>query len=195
MNYMKDDKKNNLSKSEKTSLRRRLFALAIIPAIVAGFAFNPMPSVAGVHEILCETSSVVTDSVDNVSLISSQDELNNPENREIYTKVDSLPEFQGGQAGMMKYLSRNTRYPKEAVKAGEQGRVILKFVIEKDGSVGEITVVNSVSESLDNEAIRLVKQSPRWTPGKIDGKPVASYFILPISFRLQNVNLTKDKKK
>lgn len=192
---MKDDKKNNFSKSEKTLLRRRLFTLAMVPAISAGFALNPIPLVAGVHEILSETRSVVTDSVDNASLISSQDELNIPENREIYTQVDSLPEFQGGQAGIIKYLSRNTRYPEEAVKAGEQGRVILKFVIEKDGSVGEITVVNSVSESLDKEAIRLVKQSPRWTPGKIDGKPVASYYLLPISFRLQNGNLNKDKKK
>lgn len=86
----------------------------------------------------------------------------------------------------MKFLSNNIRYPESAQQNDIQGRVIVKFVVEKDGSIGNVTVVKGVDRDLDREAIRVVKKMPRWQPGKNNGVAVRSYFNLPVTFRLQN---------
>ena len=90
----------------------------------------------------------------------------------VYDVTETLPQFPGGQGVMMKYLAANIKYPASAVKAKKQGRVIVTFVIQKDGSVTNARIVRSVDPELDAEALRIVKAMPNWTPGTQDGKPV-----------------------
>ena len=109
-----------------------------------------------------------------------------PKEEEIFVAVEQQAEFPGGQGALMKFLSNNIRYPESAQQNDIQGRVIVKFVVEKDGSIGNVTVVKGVDRDLDREAIREVKKMPRWQPGKNNGVAVRSYFNLPVTFRLQN---------
>ena len=99
--------------------------------------------------------------------------------------VEQQAEFQGGTTELMKYLRDNIKYPAIARDGTIQGRVVLRFVIEKDGSVNGITVLKSVHELLDKEAIRVVKSMPSWKAGKQGGRNVRSYFTLPVNFKLE----------
>ena len=99
--------------------------------------------------------------------------------------VQNEAEFPGGQSALMKWLSKNIRYPEAAYRNRIQGVVTVKFVIEKDGSVSGVSVLKGVDKDLDAEAVRVVKRMPKWKPAW-DGKPVRSYFTLPITFKLPN---------
>ena len=102
-----------------------------------------------------------------------------------YEVVEQMPTFKGGDAALMKYLSENIKYPETAEKAGEQGRVVVNFIVEKDGAVSNVKVVRSVTPTLDAEAVRVIKAMPKWVPGKQDGKFVRVKYNVPVSFRLQ----------
>lgn len=105
---------------------------------------------------------------------------------EVYPVVEESPEFPGGMSELMKWLANNIRYPEKAHKEDIQGRVIVKFVVEKDGKIGETTIVKGVDPELDKEAVRVVRQMPAWIPGKVKGESVATYFNIPITFKLQD---------
>lgn len=98
--------------------------------------------------------------------------------------VEQMPEFPGGKEALMKFISENVKYPKEAEEKGLQGRVVVRYVIEKDGSISEVEIAKSVNEYLDAEAIRVVNAMPKWIPGKQKGEPVRVKFTIPITFRL-----------
>lgn len=102
----------------------------------------------------------------------------------VYDVTETLPQFPGGQEMMMKYLAANIKYPASAVKAKKQGRVIVTFVIQKDGSVTKARIARSVDPELDAEALRIVKAMPNWTPGTQDGKPVNVKYTIPVIFSL-----------
>ena len=102
----------------------------------------------------------------------------------IYQTVDEMPEFPGGVEALMDYVSRNVKYPESAKENNLQGRVLVKFVIEKDGSVSNVEVGRGWGNELDDEAVRVVKAMPKWKPGKQEGKPVRVSFMLPINFKL-----------
>ena len=102
----------------------------------------------------------------------------------VYDVTETLPQFPGGQGVMMKYLAANIKYPASAVKAKKQGRVIVTFVIQKDGSVTKARIARSVDPELDAEALRIVKAMPNWTPGTQDGKPVNVKYTIPVIFSL-----------
>ena len=106
------------------------------------------------------------------------------EEGEIFQVVEEQPMFPGGMQEMMKFLQQNIKYPKEAQEQGKQGRVIVQFVVNKDGSITGDSVVRSVDPLLDAEALRVVRSMPNWTPGKQRGKEVRVRFTLPVSFRL-----------
>jgi TonB family protein len=106
------------------------------------------------------------------------------EQGEIFQVVEERPQFPGGDAELMKFLQQNVKYPKEAQEQGKQGRVIVQFVVNKDGSISNDTIVRSVDPSLDAEAVRIVRNMPNWTPGKQKGEPVRVRFTLPVTFRL-----------
>ena len=112
----------------------------------------------------------------------------------VYDVTETMPQFPGGQGVMMKYLAANIKYPASAVKAKKQGRVIVAFVIQKDGSVTNARIVRSVDPELDAEALRIVKAMPNWTPGTQDGKPVNVNYTIPVVFSLYKEDVTPGKK-
>lgn len=101
-----------------------------------------------------------------------------------FTMVEQKPQFPGGESAMFKFISENLKYPAIAAENGIQGRVIVSFVVEKDGSITNIKILRSVSPELDAEARRIVGIMPRWSPGRNNGKPVRTVYNLPVSFRL-----------
>ncbi|WP_311416659.1 M56 family metallopeptidase [Hoylesella shahii] len=103
----------------------------------------------------------------------------------VYEVVEQMPSFPGGDAAMMKYLAENIKYPVSAQKAKEQGRVVVQFIVEKDGAVTGVKAVRSVTPVLDAEAVRVIKAMPKWTPGRQGGQPVRVNYNVPVSFRLQ----------
>ena len=107
------------------------------------------------------------------------------EGETVYDVVEELPQFPGGMEELMKYLATKVKYPKSAQTEGIEGRVLVSFVVEKDGSITHSKVVNSASPELDAEALRVVKSMPRWTPGKEKGEVVRVKFNVPILFRLK----------
>ena len=110
-----------------------------------------------------------------------------PEPEKIFEAVEQQASFPGGQSALMKWLSSNLRYPELAQQNNVQGKVIVKFTVEKDGSITNPTVVRGVDKELDKEAIRVVRKMPKWSPGKNNGAAVRSYFTLPVTFKLQNM--------
>ena len=105
---------------------------------------------------------------------------------EIVNAPEEQAVYPGGMGELMKFLSRNIKYPKEAQDKGIQGRVVLQFVVNKDGSICDSKVVKAVDPQLDAEALRVINAMPNWTPGKQKGEPVRTRFTLPVSFRLAN---------
>lgn len=103
---------------------------------------------------------------------------------DVYEVVEKMPEFPGGGAELMKYLSSNIKYPVEAHKAGIQGRVVVSFVVNKDGTVKDAKIVRSVDKSIDAEALRVISAMPKWQPGYQDGKAVSVRYTVPVTFRL-----------
>ena len=103
----------------------------------------------------------------------------------VFDVVEEMPSFPGGSAALMSYLSSNTKYPVVAQENGVQGRVIVSFVVERDGSISDVKVARSVDPSLDREAQRVVKSMPKWKPGKQNGSAVRVKYTVPVVFRLQ----------
>ena len=111
----------------------------------------------------------------------------------IFQVVEEMPEFPGGLAEAMKFLAKNINYPVAAQQAKIEGRVIVQFVVEKDGSVSDVKVMRGVNSELDAEAIRVVSMMPKWIPGKQRGKAVAVKYTMPIMFRLQTPEPKKEE--
>ena len=103
----------------------------------------------------------------------------------VFDVVEEMPKFPGGDEGMMQFLNSEVKYPKEALEKGTQGRVVVTFIVNTDGSVSDPKVVKSVNPALDAEAIRVVNAMPKWTPGKQNGHTVRVKFTIPIVFRLK----------
>lgn len=103
----------------------------------------------------------------------------------VFDIVEEMPHFPGGAAALQAFLSSNTKYPVVAQENGVQGRVIVSFVVERDGSITDVRVVRSVDPSLDREASRVVRSMPRWSPGKQNGSAVRVKYTVPVVFRLQ----------
>lgn len=112
--------------------------------------------------------------------------------KDVYVQVEEMAEFPGGMKGLMTFLSQNIRYPESAMRHEIQGRVIIKFIITKDGTVENPEVVKGVDRDLDAEAVRVVKMLPKWTPAKVNNVAVDSYFTLPVAFKIQTPVEKKD---
>lgn len=103
----------------------------------------------------------------------------------VYVEVDIMPVFPGGDIALLKYLADSARYPKDAKTNGTQGKVVTRFIVRADGTVSDVSILKSVSPSLDQEAIRVVGTLPKFTPGKLNGENVAVWFMVPIQFSLK----------
>ena len=105
-------------------------------------------------------------------------------NQKVYDKVEQMPEYPGGMPAMIEFLQTNIKYPEDAVKQKVEGRVMVQFVVETDGSISDVHVAKQVFPSLDAEAIRVVQVMPKWVPGRENGKVVRVKYNLPIVFRM-----------
>ena len=151
-------------------MKKSIFRLGLLVALCC-FAVNVQAT--GNGQIIVKATEQITNETDG-----------RPE-KPLET-VDEPPCFPGGNGALNKWLSSNIRYPESAQKQGVQGRVVVKFIVEKDGSVSNVEVVKSASPELDAEAVRVIKAMPNWTPGKNNGKLIRVYFTLPITFTLQD---------
>ena len=107
-----------------------------------------------------------------------------PEEEEIFMVVEDQPEFPGGTAALLEYLRKNIKYPAICRENNIQGRVLVTFIVNKDGAIVEPEVVKSVNPSLDKEALRVISTMPNWKPGSQRGKPVRVKYTVPVNFRL-----------
>lgn len=107
------------------------------------------------------------------------------EESKVFDVVEQMPSFPGGQGALLEYLASHVKYPVVAQENGVQGRVVVSFVVERDGSITDVRVVRSVDPSLDREAQRVVSSMPRWTPGKQNGSAVRVKYNVPVMFKLQ----------
>ncbi|MCM1005722.1 MAG: energy transducer TonB [Prevotella sp.] len=112
-------------------------------------------------------------------------EVKKPEPEKIFTAVEQSASFPGGQGALSSWLGKNLRYPELAAQNNIEGRVIVQFVVEKDGSITDIKVARGVDKDLDKEAVRVVRKMPKWQPGKNNGIAVRSQFTLPVNFKLE----------
>jgi protein TonB len=117
--------------------------------------------------------------------VIAQPEPPKQEENKVFDVVEQMPSFPGGNSALMQYLSSNVRYPVVAQENGVQGRVVVSFVVEKDGSITDVNVVRGVDPSLDKEAARVVRSMPNWIPGKQNGSAVRVKYNVPVSFKLQ----------
>ena len=130
-------------------------------------------------------SSVIPSKTSSMSLQKVVDNTSSSKNSsKTFDVVDNMPSYPGGRAAMMAFLSSNMNYPATAKENNVQGRVIIGFVVEKDGSISDAKVLRSVDPALDQEALRLVYSMPKWKPGTMDGKPVRVRYSVPFTFRL-----------
>ena len=107
------------------------------------------------------------------------------EESKVFDVVEQMPSFPGGPSALMEYLHDHVKYPVVAQENGVQGRVVVSFIVERDGSITDVRVVRSVDPSLDREAARVVSSMPRWTPGKQNGSAVRVKYNVPVMFKLQ----------
>ena len=158
-----------MNKQTSNSLARFKYLL-FVPLAIALLAMNSTTIRANVQKKVVKTTKTT----------KKADASN-----KVYEVVEQMPTFPGGDAALMKYLAENIKYPVSAQKAKEQGRVVVQFIVEKDGAVTSVKTVRSVTPALDAEAVRVIKAMPKWTPGRQGGQPVRVNYNVPVSFRLQ----------
>lgn len=193
-NYQSLKKRIRMMTTNKSSQWKMLRALAAVPVIaLALLAFANPKSVAAVtnqQAKVTPTSQAVKENTKAQVLDESA-----PQSKKVYNSVEQMPEFPGGAAGLMRYLQENIKYPPEAAKNNIEGRVIVQFIIDKTGQVGEVKVVRPISEELDAEAVRVVKNLPKFEPGRQDGEAVSVWYTLPIVFKLQAKSMPQPQPK
>lgn len=181
---------------------RLLRPLLLLPALGAALWMVHLPAVASAMNSIAEsslvapsaeTSAKITKFISDPEQISSEksttpssmeaprkEKSKSQKESKIFMAVDKVAEFPGGMKALMSFIKDKIIYPEDL---DVTGRVIVRFVVETDGSIGDVSIIKSLSPELDAEAERVVKMMPRWIPGEINGKPVASYFNLPFSFK------------
>jgi TonB family protein len=207
-NYQSLKKRIRMMTMNKSSRWKTLRALAVVPVIaLALLAFaNPKSVAAVVTNQPAKVSTAPNAQPDPIQVEAvpqlaeaeaeepavegeiAEEQVPNepvPESKKVYESVEQMPEFPGGLEGLMRYLQQNVQYPPIAVQNNVQGRVVVQFIIDETGQVGEVKVLRHVSEEIDAEAVRVVKTLPKFEPGRQDGEAVAVWYTLPINFKLQ----------
>ncbi len=117
--------------------------------------------------------------------ITKKIDLDTPDEGKVFVAVEQQPQFPDGDKALYKFLSYNIQYPQAAARANVSGKVYVKFVVEKDGSIGNVEITKGIGFGCDEEAERVIKLMPKWTPGKQNGKAVRVYFNMPVVYRLE----------
>ena len=164
----------NQKKSNRWMMLKALFIIPVATLAVSVFASN-----TGV-------STVKREAVRTANALPTANMQTQQSATKAYEVVEVMPKFKGGESAMMEFLMMNMKYPQTAVKAKQQGRAIVGFVVRKDGTVSDVHITKSAGHAvLDEEAMRVVKSMPAWEPGKQKGKPVNVKYNVPITFRLK----------
>ena len=164
----------NQKKSNRWMMLKALFIIPVATLAVSVFASN-----TGV-------STVKREAVRTANALPTANMQTQQSATKAYEVVEVMPKFKGGESAMMEFLMMNMKYPQTAVKANQQGRAIVGFVVRKDGTVSDVHITKSAGHAvLDEEAMRVVKSMPAWEPGKQKGKPVDVKYNVPITFRLK----------
>ena len=185
----------NMMLHTKSDRSRLLKLLALLPIVGIALAVNAEKVVdvryeesqKGIAEKKAETAAAFTTTLkydtipgETFTAVGTFE----PVQGDVFDVVEEMPQYPGGPQALFKFLGENVQYPAEAEKAGIQGRVIATFVVEKDGSISQPTIVKSVDPLLDAEAIRVISAMPNWIPGKQNGKVVRVKYTVPLSFNL-----------
>ena len=162
----------NQKKSNRWMMLKALFVIPVATLAVSVFAnTTDMRSMA-------KAANTTANSISTTNMQTKQS------NQKIFKVVEEMPKFKGGDAKLMEFLMMNMKYPESAIKAKQQGRAVVGFVVGKDGTVSDVYIEKSTGyDVLDNEAMRVVKSMPAWEPGKQKGKPVDVKYFVPITFR------------
>lgn len=120
-----------------------------------------------------------------LTTVSAQKTVVAKKNQKVFDVVEQMPEYPGGQAALFEYLSKNIKYPADAEKKKIEGRVLVTFVVNTDGSITDIEVVRKAFPSLDAEAVRVISGMPKWIPGEQKGQKVRVKYTVPLNFRLK----------
>ncbi|MDR0537480.1 MAG: TonB family protein [Tannerellaceae bacterium] len=167
-----------INKKRSRSIARTKY-LILIPSVVF---------LAVLNNSSASSLSLPADEFVSKAVVVAEPVLPQDKKKTVYSVVDEMPEFPGGDMAMMKFLQNTIRYPSKAVEQKKEGRVLVQFVVNEDGSLSDQQILNSLSPELDEEALRVVRLMPQWTPGKLTGKAASVKYTLPVMFRL-----TKDK--
>lgn len=154
---------------------------AVAPPPVVAPEIKVVENTVETKDIEIKSSEETGEAVEAAPIDNGPEEV---EEEGIFMRVEKAPAFPGGQKAMMEYLMKNIKYPAACQEAGIQGRVIVSFVVNKDGTIQNVEVIRGVHEKLDAEAVRVVKSMPAWSPGEQQGRKVRSKFQLPVFFRL-----------
>lgn len=128
-------------------------------------------------------NDVVIMSVENVT-DSDKEDLTDGDIKDVFHVVEQMPAFPGGDKALLDYIKANIQYPESAIESALEGRVVVRFIVRKDGTLSNLKIVKSLQEDCDKEALRIVKKMPQWIPGKQRGKEVDVYYAIPVLFRL-----------
>lgn len=156
--------------------------LIFIPLVGILMLLSNIEAVARLTVRLANEATVSNAMVTATDVSSKSREMN----EQVFTVVEKMPSFPGGDAELLKYIATNIKYPKESQDNGEQGRVICSFIVGRDGSVNNPEVLRGVTPLLNEEAVRVINTMPRWNPGMQRGKAVAVKYTVPITFRLKS---------
>ena len=191
-NHSSLKKRITMMLKEKSNPWARVKYLYVLPLAALAVSAFARPEVSAVADELSSAkvndlvASMKTNQLETAS-VAVKDTLTPDE--PVFEVVEQMPEFpDGGMAGLMEYFKKNLRYPEEAKKAGMQGRVVVQFLINKNGAISDASVLRSVDRLLDAEAVRLVRSMPRWKPGMQKGKAVTVKYTVPVLFKLDEVD-------
>ncbi len=192
-NHQSLKKRIRMMTTKKSNRWQQLRALAVVPVAALALVAFAQPEVESIAEQVKYSATLSYAAPADTLKYSATLSYAAPADtlKKAYDSVEKMPEFPGGMSEMMRFVSDNIRYPKDAMEAKKEGRALVEFVIETDGSISDVSVVKEVYPSIDEEAIRVVKSMPKWTPGEQDGKKVRVKFMMPITFKLQGSSENK----
>jgi TonB family protein len=181
-------------RNHKNTSRESLLKISlIIPlALIFILSVNAQPSSTSKKMVSDLTKDSVTTEkqvvkapIDNTA-VNSKPVINQTEKDKIYTVIEKMPQFPGGEAELLKYIGTNLKYPVEAQQKGIQGRIMVRFVVTKTGKVENAEVIRGLYPAIDKEGLRVINSLPDWVPGEQKGEKVSVWYTLPITFKLTN---------
>ena len=184
LNHNSLKRRIRMMKQKRSSRWQRLKLLAIVPLAEAAVVAFASPNVENVLQQVAPVDNAPTE-VPEVTVMGYANSAAPEDTTKTFDVVEQMPEFPGGQTALMEFLMQTMKYPKDAMEAQAEGRVIVTFVVDAEGNVVEPKVLKKVHPSLDAEAVRVVSAMPKWKPGRQSGKAVRVKYTIPIAFKLK----------